>query len=817
MTYRCLLRPILATSAAALVLAFGAIAHASNPVISGMTPDGVQRGTEAEFTFSGANLDNAQEILFYTPGFTVKKLEAPADNQLKALVAIAEDAQLGLHAFRLRSTSGVSNLKTFAVGHLPETKEVEPNNDFAKPQEIPLNVTVSGVVQSEDVDYFSVELKKGQRLTVEMEGLRLGNTFFDPYVAILNPARFELARSDDAALLSQDCLAQLVAPEDGKYIIQVRESAYGGSGACTYRLHVGDFPRPTAVFPPGGKPGEKLTVRWLGDAAGDFDQEITLPSAGEPNAPLVAEQDGRVAPSPNVLRVVDLPWFNESEPNNDVKSASPSGAAPLALHGIIEEEGDVDFFRFSAKKGQQLDVRVFARNPLRSPLDSVLVVHNAQGGGIANNDDSGGPDSYVRVAIPDDGEYLVSIRDQLGDGGPDFVYRVEITEVKPELTMRLPERRQYVPTTLVVPQANRNAIMVAAQRQDFGGELNVSFEGLPAGISYEALPMPAGLSEIPVVFSATADASPAGALVEVLGKPVDEKIAVVGRLNQRTMLVRGQNNRDVWGHDADRMATVLGEAIPFTLEIVEPKAPLVRNGSLDLKVVATRAEGFTAPISVRMLYNPPGVASSGNISIPENQNEVTIPLTANNGAAIGTWKIVVTGRTGGRGRRGGGDEDSFSCSTPFADLAVADQFYKLAFDKGAVEQGQETEYHVKIEKQADFEGTAKAELVGLPANSSTQPVEFTKDTTELVFKISTTAEAKPGRYNSLVCVTKFDAGGDTVTHTLGTGELRIDAPLPPKVAAAPAAAPAAQQAAAEPAKRLSRLEQLRLEKQQAEQ
>jgi hypothetical protein len=90
-----------------------------------------------------------------------------------------------------------------------------------------------------------------------LEGIRLGYTFFDPYVAILNPERFELARSTMPPCCSQDCLASLVAPEDGKYIIQVRESAYGGNGSCTYRLHIGDFPRPTAVFPPGGKPAKR--------------------------------------------------------------------------------------------------------------------------------------------------------------------------------------------------------------------------------------------------------------------------------------------------------------------------------------------------------------------------------------------------------------------------------------------------------------------------------------------------------------------------------------------------------------------------------
>ena len=46
-----------------------------------------------------------------------------------------------------------------------------------------------------------------------------------------------------------------------------------------------------------------------------------------------------------------------------------------------------------------------------------------------------------------------------------------------------------------------------------------------------------------------------------------------------------------------------------------------------------------------------------------------------------------------------------------------------------------------------------------------------------MFKVTAAKEAKPGRYRIVVCVTKFPFDGDTVTHTLGGGELRIDAPL----------------------------------------
>src|SRR5207237_1001369 len=123
--------------------------------------------------------------------------------------------------------------------------------------------------------------KKGQRVSAEIEGMRLGETLFDPYVAILDSKRFELAASDDAPLLGQDGIASVVIPADGTYYVQVRESAYGGSGGCRYRLHVGTFPRPTAVVPAGGKPGEEIEVQFLGDPAGEFKQKVKLPKAAQ--------------------------------------------------------------------------------------------------------------------------------------------------------------------------------------------------------------------------------------------------------------------------------------------------------------------------------------------------------------------------------------------------------------------------------------------------------------------------------------------------------------------------------------------------------
>ncbi len=253
-------------------------AAAAAPALGGTAPYGAQRGTEVEVQFNGARLADAQEILFYEPGIQVTHLEAAGPNAVKAKLAIAPDCRLGLHPLRVRTATGVSNLRTFSVGALPEISETEPNSEFDQPQKIALGTTVNGVVENEDVDYFAIEAKKGERITAEIEGLRLGETFFDPYVAILDAKRFVLPRSDDAALVRQDCVCSIVAPEDGTYIIQVRETSFGGNGSCLYRLHVGRFPRPTGRAAGRRQAGRDDRRPVAGRHSGPKSEKVSLPA-----------------------------------------------------------------------------------------------------------------------------------------------------------------------------------------------------------------------------------------------------------------------------------------------------------------------------------------------------------------------------------------------------------------------------------------------------------------------------------------------------------------------------------------------------------
>lgn len=780
---------------------------AAKPSFSRISPPGFQRGQEIVVSLQGDRLKDTQEILYFEPGVSTKSIEAEDDKKVKVTLNVSPECRLGQHAMRLRTASGLSDVVLFYIGALPEIEEAEPNNDFKEPQPVAMGTTVNGIIQNEDVDYFVIEAKKGQRITAELTGLRLGLTFFDPYVAILNEQRFELAKSDDEPLLFQDCLCSLLAPEDGKYIIQVRESSYGGNGNCAYRLSVGSFPRPKGIYPTGGKPGEEIEVTWIGDPSGTQTAKVRLPEK-EGEFSYYPEDQYGIAPSPNRLFVSSLPGVIEKEPNNDRKEATPM-QGPGVASGVIEEKGDYDHFAFPAKKGEEFDIRVYAREELRSYLDPVVDVYQQSNGKrLGGNDDTGGNiDSYVRVKAEEDTDLVVRVRDHLGSGSPLNIYRVEVTQRTPSLVVEIPEVEQYKARTMSVPQDNYMAVLLTARRENFGGELKFDFNDLPEGIEVITFPMAENTNKLPVLMRAKPDAQLNGKLVDVVAKPTNADIKVEGHISQRSMLVRGQNNRDVWGHDSDRMSVAVVEKVPYKLEIVQPKVPVVRDGSMKLKVKATRAEGFEDEIRLRLLDDPPGIGASRSIKIEKGQTEAEIPVTANGGAAIGIHKICVLGTSG-----------LLEVSSPFADLEIADRVVDFAFNQAACEQGQETQIVVGLTAKREFPGEATVELLGMPAGVTTEPVKVNKDAEKAVFNVKVAQDAKDGKHKSIVARITVTENEEPIIQTNGNIELRVDKPLPPKVATAKPKEETKKEEAPKPKpeRPLSRLEQLRLAKEMGE-
>ena len=804
----------------ALILG-ASLAPAASPSLGGISPLGGQRGTDAVVTFGGARLADAQEVLIYYPGVTVKKLEVVNDAQVKVTLTIAADCKLGEHLFRIRTASGISEARTFWIGALPSVDEKEPNSEFEQGQPVAFNSTVHGGIGGEDVDYFVVEVKKGQRISAEIEGMRLAVGMWDPYIAILNDKRFEVVSSDDTALGGQDGRCSTIAPADGKYTIMVREAAYGGGTA--YRLHIGNFPLPTAVIPSGGKPGEEIEFRFLGDPSGEIKQKIKLPAVADANYRLHCQTADGISPTGFKARVVDVPNAIEVA-NANTPATALAGTAPGAFNGVISTAGELDYFKFAGKKGQVFDIHCYARR-LGSPLDPVMHLNlwtaNAPGAYLVGNDDSAGPDSYFRVTLPQDGEFVLSLHDHLKKGGPDYFYRIELTAVAPSTSINIPkvdgnnvsnQDRQ----TISIPKGGRAASLINVQRAEWGGPATLTFPGLPVGATAAVDPVDAGLGTVPVVFEAKADAPNAGALLAFAVNPVDANVKALSTVNFDVNYNIGLNNTPFHRHYTNRIAVAVTEAAPYSIDVIEPKAPVPQNGSINLKIVAKRAAGFAGPITVYPLFTPSGMGIAGSAVIPAGALETTLFVNAAPNAGVRKWKTAVIAiADAGKG-------PVWTSSQLFA-LEVGPPLIVFAQERAAVEQGQPTTVFGKVTVSAPFVGEGIVKLIGLPVKAVAPDIKLTKDSKDATFAVTTdktTPAGKHGIFGQFIVT----INGEVVTQAVGGGELRVDVPLPPKVAvvAPPMPTPMAVKPvtpvppAPVAAKRLTRLEQLRLEQEERE-
>ena len=295
---------------------------------------------------------------------------------------------------------------------------------------------------------------------------------------------------------------------------------------------------------------------------------------------------------------------------------------------------------------------------------------------------------------------------------------------------------------------------------------------------------------------------PAGALVDIIGKPADPNLPIVGHFDQRTMLVRGQNNIDVWGHDADRMAAVARRRSPVQ-DRHRPAQGAAGPQRLDEPEGRRHAGGrlHRADLACSMLYNPPGVGSSGTIAIPEDQNEAVDP--AHRQRRRGD-RHLEDRRHRPRGTRWRRRRVLVAARRPEHRRPVLQVHVRQGRRRAG--QGNRSRREGR-ESRPTLPARPRCELVGLPANTTTTPIEFTKDTTELVFKVDCD-QGCPARPLSVA-----DLRDDVSRSTANRSRTRSapancgstprcrpsPTPRPPRLrcrmpAAAPAAAPAPDEA-----------------------
>ncbi len=454
---------------------------AEPPDITALFPAGGRRGTEVSVRLQGKVDTASVQAWFDRPG--IEFLGADGKDGVK--FKLAADAPRGTTWLRFHNADGASALKPFQIGGSPEMLEIEPNETLPKAQRLAeLPVVVNGTLEKAgEVDTFQIALQRGKTLVAALAAKQAVGSPMDGLLQVVDSRGFVLEQNDDQR--GFDPRIVFIAPKDGDYFVRVfafpvvpdTNVRFSGAPGYVYRLLLttGSFldrVTPGAVI--GNQPAKVRPGGWnLPSDAGDIQ---TPPFALGVHAlfPDGWESTAKVLATP-------LPVVTEQEPN---PLAQPQlVVVPGTVTGVIGTAKDVDAWKFTAKAGQKLSLRLTARS-LGSELDAVVRIYDAAGQKTAEVDDA--PQDVSDIAMeftaPKDGEYVVAVTDRFAHGGPGFGYALSLMEPQPACLL------QAAAEAFVVKGETPLEIPVTVERRlGFALPVKISVEGLPDGVTTEPL------------------------------------------------------------------------------------------------------------------------------------------------------------------------------------------------------------------------------------------------------------------------------------------------------------------------------------------
>jgi hypothetical protein len=722
------------------------------PTIIVTTPSGIQLGTIGIFVIEGTDLSGSSELVFSEPGLSGKILEvAPVPSSQAALeikvvravrsyfeepakelakVQISAESWMapGTHQFRLITPHGSSTPGKIVVSPFPETQEQEPNDTLQESQLLKFPVTVHGTLSSPgDNDAFQFSAKRDEEVVCLISAASLGSRL-DPVMEVFDVNGKRLMTNLDS---SDRSVLGLKIPADGSFVVRISDFQKGGSIRHFYRLTLGEFPYLVGRYPLGLRAGTIGHFQVWG-----FNLAGTKLSSPEPFGMMtgkVMETGQFSAKTPKGETLNTLPVsigrfeeVSEAADHNSLKTAQEL-KVPVTVNGRIslDKSGNplADFYRFTARKGQQLILET-AANRLGSPMDSVIEVLDANGkivprvtaravyktqlilrdrnskepnirlfqpSGIdlnnymvvgnelirvtrllsapgadeemgfdnfggqrltfedttpeahalddaaykvelyppgtqfppngmpvfrfnMRNDDGGpgyGKDSHLTFTAPDDGTYFAKVTDVQGHGGEDCAYRFTIRDPVPDFLIL------SSPTNPNIPEGSQTAVEVSVLRTEgFDGPIDVSFDGLPAGIEGTRGTLKPDERSITLILSHKPGTSlPDGwSRFRVVGK------ARIGK----EPLERVANPGDYL------KVIALMKSPDIKVTVKTPQIKLAAGGETKVTLAVERQNGFKGRVQFRMNDLPFGVRVTNvglnGIMIPENKTEITFTL-----------------------------------------------------------------------------------------------------------------------------------------------------------------------------------------------
>jgi hypothetical protein len=678
----------------------------------------------------------------------------PLPNQFS--VTIAADVPPGVYDVRAIGTFGISNPRSFVVGNLPEVVEQPGGATRDKAMAIELNTIVNGVADANANDWYKVAAKAGQRIVIDCWAQRIDSKM-DATLVLIDAAGRQLARSRDAN--RRDPLVDFTVTADGEYLLKVYDFVYGGGPEFFYRLAVGTGPHIDFILPPCGVPGTKSSYTVYGrnlpggvPAEGvavdgrtleKLAVEIELPAdktaerieSGELVEPEESALDGfewqlrtpQGASNGYFVGYAAAPAVLEVEPNDEPAKANVV-TLPCEFIGRFGPRGDQDWLQFDAKAGEVYWIEIFAgRLGLGLAVDPAVllqrVTKNDKGeeqvadiveldddatnvGGLAY--DTRTSDAAFRFAVPGDGTYRVLVRDlNFGSrGDPRHIYRLSIHREQPDFRLAiLPtypanNKLEARPWTPLLRRGGAERIDVMAFRRDgFAGEIVVTAEGLPEGVTAAPVLIGSGQSSTTLVLTAGDQAPATVGTFQIVGRSKIGQTDVARAARPGAVVApsspAGQPPVSARARLARSfaLAVTAQDTAPFSVDFGESKTwEMSRAGKLEIPVKVTRRGEIKGNLTLTALGLPANVQPQP-LTLDGNTNEGKLAVQLNANAPLGSYTIYLQAQSTVAYKRdpaaaeaaAKAKADTDKLVTDTAEAAKAADAVKQAADKAATE------------------------------------------------------------------------------------------------------------------------------------
>lgn len=548
-----------------------AMGQLPSPDLRTVFPPGAKAGTSVEVAIGGSELEETTELVFTHPGITCAQIPIaatefmPASHQAtRYKINVAADVPAGTYEVRARARLGFTAPRTFSVGTLPEINHVA-NNSPESAMPLPLNTVVNGHADTASIDYYKLVLKQGQRVIIRCFAEEIDSRM-DASLALFDSAGHELLSDRDT--VGRDALLDFKAPRDDSYSLRVYDFTFRGSAEFPYRLVASDTPHIDFIWPPAGKPGTtgKFTVYGRNLPGGSPGEGIRIGNkeleSVRVDVPLHEVKDPALVVRPlhsSLVPGIDFRLEANGGKSNAVRigfatdpiigaeeGTEQTVTTPVEIHGRFEGKGDLDFYRFDAKKEAPLWIECIA-DRIRGTSDPILIVEQItrddkgteQLKEIASNDDTGSTsggnqfpitsrDSFLKFSPPADGNYRVTVLNQTGKGGAHSIYRLILRPLTPDFDLVVTpwhaiQKDKAVPRdTAVIRQGGSALLRVFAMRRNgFSGAITLKLEGLPPSVTCGPITLPAGKDSATIVLQSKEDAASWQGFVSVLGQAGD--------------------------------------------------------------------------------------------------------------------------------------------------------------------------------------------------------------------------------------------------------------------------------------------------------